>query len=92
LPKNSGNAPGKSLQQKNKNVNRRYALSRFWSDRVKLLRLMPEPSRAQIGSTGSLPPNRKRRAPAGSKMAAQCSPPESDAFAASIGLGSTVKA
>ena len=50
------------------------------------------PSRAGIGSTGSPPPSSQRRARAGSKMPARCSLPGSDAFAASIGLGSTVKA
>ena len=38
------------------------------------------------------PRNRKRRARAGSKMPAQCSPLASDAFAASTALGSTAKA
>ena len=50
------------------------------------------PTRAGIGSTGSPPPSRQRRARAGSKMPARCSLPGSDAFAASIGLGSTAKA
>ena len=50
------------------------------------------PMRAEIGSTGSPPPNKKRRARAGSKMPARCLLPGSDAFAASIGLGSIVKA
>ena len=52
------------------------------------LRLM----RGEIGSTGSLPPSRKRHARAGSKMPAQCSQPGSDALAASTVLGSTVRA
>ena len=50
------------------------------------------PMRAGIGSTGSPPPSRQRRARVGSKMPARCSLPGSDAFAASIGLGSTAKA
>ena len=49
------------------------------------------PTRAEIGSTGSSPPNSQRLARAGSKMPARCSRPGSDAFAASIGLGSTAK-
>ena len=49
-------------------------------------------TRAGIGSTGSPPPSKKRPARAGSKMPARCSRPGSDAFAASTGRGSTVKA
>src|SRR5947207_1352063 len=50
------------------------------------------PSRAEIGSTGSPPPSGQRLARVGSTMPARCSPPGSDAFAASIGRGSIVKA
>jgi Domain of unknown function (DUF1905) len=50
------------------------------------------PSRAEIGSTGSPPPSGQRLARVGSTMPARCSLPGSDAFAASIGLGSIVKA
>ena len=50
------------------------------------------PSRAEIGFTGSSPPSKQRRARVGSELPATCSPKESDARAASIGLGSTAKA
>jgi hypothetical protein len=50
------------------------------------------PMRAEIGSTGSARRNRRKRARAGSRMLVRCSRPESDAFAASIGRGSMIKA
>ena len=49
------------------------------------------PSRAEIGYTGSPRPSVQKLARVGSTMPARCSLPGSDAFAASIGLGSIVK-
>jgi hypothetical protein len=50
------------------------------------------PARAEIGSFGSPPPNRSRLARVGSKMPVRCSRPGRNAFAASIGPGSMLKA
>ncbi len=52
----------------------------------------PEPRVPADLSTGSPPPSGQRLARVGSTMPARCSLPGSDAFAASIGLGSIVKA
>ena len=57
----------------------------LWSDTSR-------PLRAEIGSIGSAPPSDQRLARVGSTMPARCSLAGSDAFAASIGLGSIVKA
>ena len=50
------------------------------------------PIGAEIGFTGSSPPSKQRHARVGSELPATCSPKESDARAASIGLGCIARA
>jgi Domain of unknown function (DUF1905) len=81
------------LRQKNRNLRCRQICTKLpLPRRRENCGRTSRPSRAEIGSNGPPQPNNQRLAPAGSRMPARCSRAGSDAFAASTGLGCTVKA